>query len=322
MRKKYLFILLAAFFSINANAAEDSTSDATMTTGSAGATISAPTNNGVVSSRIVDQYSDWAGSPSNADSLVKGLRSGSAITLQSSLETGSTTVSEVTFTPPTKTMGWGNVTKSLSLAKADLAAAGITNPTPEQIQTALTGGDIVVSQGATTQTVHMDGILTMRSQGMGWGQIAHKLDMHPDTVFKSAQAKNATIRPQDSHHVDATTEIEHQETSHIVEHHSLLSSNDHAVAGKSSHMTTAGGQAKNGSLDVKTTHANNVTHRAVTAYGTSMSSSSSYHHVQSGSSNHVQVQTVSHVTTASGGGMASSVRSGGSAGKSLGHFKN
>jgi hypothetical protein len=67
-------------------------------------------------------------------------------------------------------MGHGNVFTSLALAKQQLGQLGISQPTPEQLQVALTGGKITTATGTTTTT----GILTMRSQGMGWGQIAQQ----------------------------------------------------------------------------------------------------------------------------------------------------
>ncbi|MGE5526057.1 MAG: hypothetical protein ACM3SS_20260 [Rhodospirillaceae bacterium] len=108
----------------------------------------------------------------NMESLVHGLRTGSAITLTS---TQGTTTSSTTFTPPTRPMGYGNITRSLTLATRELAAAGITNPTPQQLQAALMGGTLTTANG----TVQMQGVLQLRSQGMGWGQIAHTIGVQP-----------------------------------------------------------------------------------------------------------------------------------------------
>jgi hypothetical protein len=84
--------------------------------------------------------------------------------------TGTTTT---TIDPPTGKMGWGEVKIALALAEDSLAKAGITNPTPEQLQAALNGGDITVKNAdGTTTTTTLKGVLTMRASGMGWGQIA------------------------------------------------------------------------------------------------------------------------------------------------------
>ncbi len=127
-----------------------------------------------VTRRFAADFADFAGSQDNAEALIGGLRTGSPITLSGG--PGSTTA-VTTITPPTRPMGYGNAYLSLSLARAQLAAYGITQPTPEQLQAALTGGSLTVSTvgadgSVTTRTVTMEGILTQRAAGMGWGEIA------------------------------------------------------------------------------------------------------------------------------------------------------
>ena len=118
--------------------------------------------------RTETRFGGFTGSSANTDSLATGLRDSKPVTL-----TGSGEV--VMFTPPTRPMGNGNVTRAMDLAQRDLAAAGITNPTPTQIQAAMMGGTIRTPNGPTT----FQGVLTLRSQGMGWGQIAHTVGVHP-----------------------------------------------------------------------------------------------------------------------------------------------
>lgn len=116
--------------------------------------------------RMTASFANFAGSEENAASLVGGLRSGGPITL-----TGEPSrATSLNFMPPTHRMGWGNVRHALTLAQRELAAQGITQPTPAQLRTALLGGSVV---GATGRTATLPGILTLRSQGKGWGQIAH-----------------------------------------------------------------------------------------------------------------------------------------------------
>lgn len=141
------------------------------------ATASKPTE------KLVSSFSDFSGSPANAASLVNGLRTGSAITLSG--PTGSSTVGEVlTFSAPTRPMGYGNIRISLSLAKAQLASQGITNPTPTELQGALMGTTIVGSNGSTTTT---QGILQMRASGMGWGKIANTMGFKLGSVMSGKQ---------------------------------------------------------------------------------------------------------------------------------------
>ncbi len=129
-----------------------------------------------------------AGSKSNLEDLVHGLRTGTAVTLTATQASGGTPVTQtVTFDPPTRPMGYGNITRALTLASRELAAAGIRNPTPQQLQVALTGGTITTAQGTTS----MAGVLQLRSQGMGWGQIAHDIGVPPG---QGAGARGGTDR--------------------------------------------------------------------------------------------------------------------------------
>jgi len=95
---------------------------------------------------LVEKYTPLAGSQANAQTLVNGLRSGSDFTLNG-----------VKFDTPTKKMGNGEVNIALSMAEKQL---GTTTPTAQQLQAALIGDS------------SKPGILAMRAEGKGWGQIA------------------------------------------------------------------------------------------------------------------------------------------------------
>jgi hypothetical protein len=151
-------------------------------------TLNASQSQGAVSGRISSDFSAFAGSTSNADALVTGLRNGTAITLSSTDAKGVTT--STTFTPPTGKMGYGNVYISLALAKQQLAGLGITDPTAQQMQAALVGGTVTASNGqATTLT----GVLDLRAQGMGWGQIAQSYGYKLGPVVSGMRASNARV---------------------------------------------------------------------------------------------------------------------------------
>ncbi|MGH8739894.1 MAG: hypothetical protein ACREUN_03220 [Burkholderiales bacterium] len=114
--------------------------------------------------RLVREYTRFAGSEANAESLVNGLRNDEQIRLSAD---GRTT----TFTPPTRKLGHGNVDIALSLAKASLAENGVRDPTPEQIRAALNGGTITTRSG---ERVVLPGVLELRASGLGWGRIAQE----------------------------------------------------------------------------------------------------------------------------------------------------
>ncbi|MFA4968538.1 MAG: hypothetical protein WC540_02835 [Sulfuritalea sp.] len=142
----------------------------------------------VPASRIASRFEALAGSPENAASLVAGLRTGGAITLSSADST-----SGVRFTPATTQMGYGNITRALSLAQRQLAAQGIAEPTPEQLNAALNGGTLTAIDGSgASRTVEMAGVLHLRSQGLGWGQIAHRLAVGPGNRPPTTTAVAAT----------------------------------------------------------------------------------------------------------------------------------
>jgi hypothetical protein len=138
-------------------------------------------------SKVVDKISSDFSSFLGADSkaVVTGLRNGTPITLTSTAppftgSTAATTNDTTIINSPTGTMGHGNVFISLALAKQQLGTMGITEPTRQQLQAALTGGSVTTTTTTatgtpTTTTTELDGILTMLSQNMGWGQIADKL---------------------------------------------------------------------------------------------------------------------------------------------------
>jgi hypothetical protein len=117
---------------------------------------------GQADDRLVDKFARFAGSKSNAESLVNGLRNDTQVKLTSARGSAS-------FTPKTDQMGFGNVNIALSLAKATLAEHGIHRPTPEQIKAALNGGTITARSG---ERVMLTGVLNQRASGMGWGKIA------------------------------------------------------------------------------------------------------------------------------------------------------
>jgi hypothetical protein len=153
-----------------------------------------------VTQKIASDFTDFAGDENvgetNAESLVTGLRSGSEITLEGSRQkldgdgnpeldaAGNPVLESYThsFTPATGHLGYGNVFISLALAQELLKQEGITDPTPEQIEAALNGGTITVERvnedgSVSFEDVELQGIAQLRSEGMGWGNIAKTLEI-------------------------------------------------------------------------------------------------------------------------------------------------
>jgi len=95
-------------------------------------------------SRLASQYSDWAGSRSNADSLIAGLRNGAPITIVTNSPDRSVSIAGFT---PASSMSYGGVSSALAAAQHSLARLGIRQPNAEQIQAALIGGEVELGSG-------------------------------------------------------------------------------------------------------------------------------------------------------------------------------
>lgn len=152
--------------------------------------------------KVIDKlsadFSSFLGADSKA--VVTGLRNGTPITLTTTTP-GATpgappVATTTTIVPPTGKMGLGNVFVSLALAKQQLSQVGIIQPTPAELQAALLGGSVTTGTGATASTTSLQGILTMRSQNMGWGQIAQKLGVKLGAVISGLKSANRSIAAQ------------------------------------------------------------------------------------------------------------------------------
>jgi hypothetical protein len=122
----------------------------------------------------------------NSQQVVNDLRNGQWHTTTIDPQTNTTTTT--TQSLPTGKMGYGNVKISLALAQQSLSQQGITQPTSQQLYTALAGGQMTPGDPTTTTT----GILQMRADGMGWGQIAQKYDVKLGQLMSGKQPASTT----------------------------------------------------------------------------------------------------------------------------------
>lgn len=183
-------ITLAALLAMQMHAVRAAETEVTTLTTQAAQTDTLTSTRGetAVTGKISNDFRTFAGSTANSDALVKGLRQGTPITLSSTSSTGTTTSN--TFTAPTGKMGYGNVFITLSLAQQQLTNAGITQPTTQQIQASLLGGTVTTASG---QTVNLSGVAQMRSDGMGWGQVANALGFKLGPVVSGIKSANANV---------------------------------------------------------------------------------------------------------------------------------
>lgn len=166
-------------------------------------TQTAPTS-GQEGVKLAGSYTTFAGSAGNSQALVTGLRSGSTIVLVTPA-TATTPAVQTTFTPATGQLGYGNVNIALSLAQAELNAAGITHPTTAQIEAALNGGTVAGPNGP----VQLTGVLALRAEGQGWGNIAKTLGFKLGDVMSAAKAHGPVPDNADIAHGDKTDKGNH-----------------------------------------------------------------------------------------------------------------
>ena len=217
----------------------DSPPPSTSTTSS---TVSMP------QSKLVSSFTPLAGSTENATSLVNGLRSGSTIVLTAPSDTPGAPPDTVTFSPTPRPMGYGNVRIALSLAKYQLASQGITQPTPEQLQTALMGTP-TISGTSSSQT----GILQMRASGMGWGQIANSMGVKLGAVMSGKYV--ATTSTVNASGTRSSSGVINAEGTHNSEHSGITT----AEGARSQHsgITTAeGAHGSNGNKGMTSVQGN------------------------------------------------------------------
>ncbi len=134
---------------------------------------------------ISNEYSSFLKNV-NSQQVVNDLRNGQWTTTTVDPNTGTTTTT--TQPLPTGKMGYGNVKISLALAQYSLSQQGITQPTSQQLYTALAGGEMVPGDSTTMTT----GILQMRAQGMGWGQIAQQYNVKLGQLMSGKQPASTT----------------------------------------------------------------------------------------------------------------------------------
>jgi hypothetical protein len=185
-KKTLLFAALAAaLFAAAPVFAQDTPPDTTTT----------ETDAGVPKDRLVDAYADslFGGDEVAAGDAVTALRSGGDFTVtttetrQATNPDGTpatnpdgtpkmeTVTVETAVANPNGPMGWGEVDHSLGLAQA-LVDGGKAGSFEEALMGTATTTTVTNPDGTTTTTTtYSGGILQMRADGMGWGQIAKEL---------------------------------------------------------------------------------------------------------------------------------------------------
>lgn len=212
IRSLLLACCLAAAYPASAQVA-GSTSTSTGTTATTTTTTTTTTAVGTsatTEAKLSTEFADFLGGQEQAKTVISGLRQGSAFELTTaSTTTGTpgtptattgTTTTTTTIDPPTGTMGYGNIRIALRLAQAELGKLGITQPTPEELSAILVGGDLNGTQA--------NGILTLRADGMGWGQIAKEYGFSVGQLMGNGAGltkQTATTAPQSKGGTASTT---------------------------------------------------------------------------------------------------------------------
>jgi hypothetical protein len=186
-------VVLGILFCVGAVATGMSTRDAAVPATESRAVSSAEPQ---AQTRLVADFSAFAGSDSNARSLVAGLRQGSEITLAPA---GGRAGPAAQFAPPSRPMDFGNVRIALVLAREQLAQFGITRPNPAQLKAVLVGGGVASRANDRVATpVLLPGVLQMRAGGMGWQPIASSMGITlAQAMSGSEHREDPAAAPQD-----------------------------------------------------------------------------------------------------------------------------
>jgi hypothetical protein len=163
---------------------------------------------GVPKDRLVDEYADplFAGDEVAAGDAITALRTGGDFTVTTTttrqvLNPDGTPATNPDGTPVMETvtvetlvpnangpMGWGEVDHSLGIAQA-LVDNGQVGSFEEALLGAATFTTVTNPDGTTTTTAtYGGGLLQMRADGMGWGQIAKELGFKSLGEIKSGRA--------------------------------------------------------------------------------------------------------------------------------------
>jgi hypothetical protein len=136
---------------------------------------------------VAEPFAALAGSNDNAIALANALRTGAPATLTAPPQDPAR-AQTTTFAPPTKPMGWGNVSYALELAQHALRIAGISSPSHADLVAALVGGRVVAVDGTPWNLV---GVLRQRAAGMAWAVIARSYGTTLAAFTHGRAAQNA-----------------------------------------------------------------------------------------------------------------------------------
>jgi hypothetical protein len=124
----------------------------------------------VVVDRVSTRLGDLACSPETVRNLVDALHDGTAVQLTANTNGQTQTA---TFNPNGVRLGYGEAYITLAMAAEELRDAGITGcATPDEWQAVLLGGSVNTTVATSSGPIQFPGIVTLHSQGQGWGQIA------------------------------------------------------------------------------------------------------------------------------------------------------
>jgi hypothetical protein len=124
--------------------------------------------------RVSTQLGDLACSQDTVQSLVEALHTGKSVTITANGQSS-------TFNAEGAHMGYGEAYLALAMAGQELRDAGVSScATPEQWHAVLLGGPLQVTNTSSSSNSfasasgsrQVQGIVTLRNQGQGWGQIA------------------------------------------------------------------------------------------------------------------------------------------------------
>jgi hypothetical protein len=144
--------------------------------------------------RISTQVGDLSCSQDTIQNLVDALHDGKSVTITANGQSS-------TFNASNAHLGYGEAYIALAMAAQQLRNAGVTScATPEQWQAVLLGGPLNVTNSSSSTnsfasasgSTQFPGIVTLHSQGQGWGQIAQSNNIQLSQIVSNSSVSSNT----------------------------------------------------------------------------------------------------------------------------------
>lgn len=180
--------------------------------------------------RITTEVGGLACSPETVEQLVNALHTGASVTITGDGKSA-------TFNASGAHLGYGEAYIALALAAQELRNAGIsTCATPDQWHAVLLGGPLQTTVTTTStnsvatagSSSTFPGIVTLHSQGQGWGQIAQTTNLQLSSVISNTSSSSNTASATNAGSANSTLSPTGYSSADMNKGHTTPSTNTNA----------------------------------------------------------------------------------------------